>query len=371
MSSFLNLATKRVTDVRSFLRNAAGGNSIKYSIEKGKKHILYIPYQSMQVIDEDSGAEVAVNSIVSIEAHIHEWNTADGKFKSCACMDGIFRKDEAGNVMNDGTCPFCEHVTSAWEIANYRKQVEEDNCKLTGDAREKYLTDKWREFRDEMKMKAERSYLYVLVAQFTLDDHGGFVMGTDNLPEYTLRVWKMSASKVSKIEETSKNAGFDMPGITLVVQYPNVEDLRQCGGQCTITPTMAPTLAPTIQHPSLKDKIDKEVAKFDWEGISKAFPELNGMTTEQAKTMMDNSFEQWDKFQIEKQKNPNARYLEYVVETPKENPALDAGVPQLGGGMGVPMPNVPNIPMPNVQTPNAGQENPMGGFTPVPPTITM
>ena len=37
MSSFISGASKRVTDVRGFLRDAAGGTGIKYSGEKGTR----------------------------------------------------------------------------------------------------------------------------------------------------------------------------------------------------------------------------------------------------------------------------------------------------------------------------------------------
>ena len=349
MSSFLKSASKQVTDVRNFLRDSAGNNSIKYSAEKGAKHIIYIPYVSQMVIDPATNAEVAKKSIYALQGDIHEWATQDGKFKATACLKDVVRKaDDGVTVLNDGTCPFCDRISDGWDIYRYRKELEEATCKLTGEQRKTHLEKTFRVFNEERKAKETRTYMYILVVKFRLNEAGAPVMGADNLPEYELKVMKLSASRVEKIQQQIANSGSDLPDSELIFEYPNTDDRRLLVGQSTTAPVF-PDRRMVNQYPALLNKINQDVSKFEWEGIEKAFPEWAGMSSLEAKTSTDNMFEQWDAYKKEALTNPSAKYLEYVMETPTATPSLGGDgieAPAVGAIPVIPtVPNVPNVPV--------------------------
>lgn len=339
MSSFLKSASKQVTDVRGFLRESAGGNSIKYIPEKGAKHIIYIPYKTTMHVDPATGAETPVHEINAISGSVHEWTTADGKFKATVCLDGVVEKADDGTLINDGTCPFCDRISDAWDIYRYRKEMEEATCKLTGEQRKQHLEKTTRTFADERKAKEVRNYMYILVVKFRLNESGAPVMGSDGLPEYELKVMKLSASRVEKIQQQVLNSGSELPDSELIFEYPSVDDRRLLVSQSTTAPVF-PNNRLVAKYPALMDKINEDVSKFDWDGIVKAFPEWNGMTSEAAKATVDSMFEQWDAYQKELKQNPQAKYLEYVVEAPKTNPSI------AGEGIGVAgaIPVIPTVP---------------------------
>lgn len=347
MSSFLKTASKSVGDVRNFLRDSAGGNSIKYAGEKGAKHVIYIPYTSEVVMDDQTQTEVAKKSIISIQGNIHEWTTQDGKFKAICCLKDIIRKsDEDPNiVLNDGTCPFCDRISDAWDIYRYRKELEEANCKLTGEQRKTHLDKTFRIYTDERKAKDAKPYMYLLVVKYRLNEAGKEVIGSDGVPEYDLKVMKLSASRVEKIQQQIANSGAELPGSELIFEYPNVEDRRLLISQSTTAPVF-PTNMMTTKYPALIDKINQDVAKFQWEGIEKAFPEWAGMTTMEAKSTTDGMFSMWDKYKAEIMVNPAAKYLEYVMETPTSVPNINgAGLGDAAGQGAIPViPQIPTIP---------------------------
>lgn len=353
-SSFLSSASKKVTDVRGFLRDAAGGNSIKYVAEKGCKHLIYIPYVSAVETDE-SGNDKAVKQLIAISGNVHEWQSPDGKYKATVCMKDIVRKAEDGTtLLNDGTCPFCDRVSDGWDIYRYRKELEEANCKLTGEDRKKHLEKSNATFADERKAKDARSYMYILIVKYRQDAAGNIVMGTDGLPEYDLKVMKLSNSRVEKIQQQISNSGSELPGSELMFEYPNTDDRRLQVSQSTTAPVF-PNNMMTVKFPALLDKIAQDVSKFDWDGIEKSFPEWNGMTSAEAKKVTDTMFEQWDKFKVDLQVNPGARYMEYITSTPVTTPQIggtvpSAGIPGVpsavlpGAPAGVAAPAVPEIP---------------------------
>lgn len=366
MGSFLKSASKSVSDVRAFLRESAGGNGIKYTAEKGARHVIYIPYTTQQVLDEATNTETTVKTLCAISGDIHEWTTSDGKFKATACLKDIIRKAEDGTtLLNDGKCPFCERVADGWEIYNYRKELEDATCKLTGDARQKHLDNAFATFRDERKAKEVRKYMYILVVKFKLNDQGKEVIGTDGLPEYELKVMKLSASRVEKIQQQITNSGAELPGSELIFEYPNVDDRRLLVSQSTTTPVF-PTNMLTAKYPAIVNKINEDVSKFDWDGIEKSFAEWGGMTTVEAESTVNAMFEQWDTYKKERTVNPNAKYLEYVVHSPTSTPNLGGADGAVAGALpGVPsVPNVPNVAVPNVAVPNVAVPNvPIPGAT--------
>lgn len=341
MSSFLKSASKQVTDVRSYLRDSAGGNSIKYVAEKGAKHIIYIPFTATTQVEPATSAEVTVRQLCAISGGVHEWSTQDGKFKATVCLSGVVRKDDAGNVINDGTCPFCDRVSDAWDIYRYRKELEEATCQLTGEQRKTHLDKTFRTFGDEKKAKEVRNYMYILVVKFRLNESGNPVVGSDGLPEYELKVMKLSASRVEKIQQQVANSGSELPDSELIFEYPNVDDRRLLVSQSTTAPVF-PNNRLVAKYPNLMNKINEDVSKFEWEGIDKSFPEWAGMSSEAAKTTVDSMFEQWDKYKKELTVNPQAKYLEYVVETPSARPNL--GGEGIAAGVAGAIPVIPSIP---------------------------
>lgn len=359
-SSFLSTASKKVTDVRGFLRDAAGGNSIKYVAEKGCKHLLYIPYQEATETDEN-GNEVTVKQLIAISGAVHEWQSPDGKYKATVCMKDVIRKaDDGVTVLNDGTCPFCDRVSDGWDIYRYRKELEEANCKLTGEDRKKHLDKSTSTFADERKAKDARTYMYILVVKYRQSADGSIVVGSDGLPEYDLKVMKLSQSRVDKIQQQIANAGAELPGSELMFEYPNTDDRRLQISQSTTAPVF-PNNMMVVKFPALVQKINTDVSKFEWEGIEKSFPEWNGMTSSEAKKITDALFEQWDKYKADMQINPGARYMEYITSTPVTNPQLSGAatpsaaipnaVPSIPGVApavpGTEAPSIPSIPDPN------------------------
>ena len=358
MSSFLKTASKQVRDARTFLREAAGANTIKYSAEKGAKHLIYIPFTSQQVTDDSTGQEAVAKVINAISGSVHEWKTPDGKFKATVCAKDKIRKSEDGTVLNDGSCPFCDRVSDGWDIYNYRKELEESQCQLTGEQRKNHLDKTFSTYRDERKSKEPRDYMYILVIKFRTNDNGTEILGSDGLPEYDLKVMKLSASRVEKIQQQIINSGSELPGSELIFEYPNVDDIRLVVGQSTTTPVF-PTNMLTHKYPALINNINNDVAKFEWDGLEKAFPEWAGMTTSEAQKVVDSMFEQWDIYKKDLLTNPQAKYLEYVVRTPSTTPSLNGET----SGMGQ-MPTVPTIPtVPNVAgtTAPTGQEASQAG----------
>jgi len=360
MSSFLRTASKQVADVRSFLRESAGGQSIKYSAEKGAKHIIYIPYITENVIDPETGVETSVMKPCAIQQSVHEWSTQDGKFKATICLKDVIRHQDENDpnspIINDGTCPFCDRVSDAWDIYRYRKELEEATCKLTGEQRKNHLDATFSSYADERKAKDARPYMYLLVVKYHLNDKGAEVLGSDGLPEYDLKVMKLSASRVEKIQQQMANSGSDLLDSEIIFEYPNVDDRRLLVSQSTTAPVF-PDRKMVTKYPGLKDKINQDIAKFEWEGIEKSFPEWTGMTSVEAKKVCDSLFEQWDQYKKELAVNPTAKYLEYVVQTPTATPSISGDGIAANGAMPVvpQIPTVPEVPVvPTVpQVPNA------------------
>lgn len=352
-SSFLSSASKKVTDVRGFLRDAAGGNSIKYVAEKGCRHLIYIPFLSATETDEN-GNQKTVKQLVAISGNVHEWQSPDGKYKATVCIKDVVRQSEDGQtILNDGTCPFCDRVSDAWDIYRYRKELEDANCKLVGEDRKKHLEKANATFADERKAKDARGYMYILIVKYRQAADGGIVLGNDGLPEYDLKVMKLSSSRIDKIQQQISNSGSELPGSELMFEYPNTDDRRLQVSQSTTAPVF-PNNMMVVKYPALVNKINEDVSKFSWEGIEKSFPEWNGMTSMEAKKTTDTMFEMWDKYKADLQVNPGARYMEYITDTPVTTPQLGGtavpsaaipGVPTAPSGSDAP--SLPNLPDPN------------------------
>ena len=340
MASFLSKASRRTTDVRGFLREAAGGQSIKYVAGKGEKHLLYIPYNTNTVV-EDDGTERLSKELIAISGDVHEWQGLDGKYNATVCLRDVVRQSDDGQIMiNDGSCAFCNRVGDAWNIFNYRKNMEEAQCKLTGEDRKKHLEKITSSLSNERKAKDARTFMYTLVVKYRTDASGSVIIGQDKLPEYDLKVMKLSSSRVEKIQQQVSNAGSDLPGSELIFEYPNTDDKRLQVSQSTTAPVF-PNNMLTAKFPALIEKINTDVAKFEWEGIEKSFPEWNGKSTAEAEKITNELFEKWDQYNRDILVNPNVKYMEYITDTPVTNPALVGATPQITvPGQGVPTPTV-------------------------------
>lgn len=364
-SSFLASASKRVTDVRGFLRDAAGGSSIKYVAGKGEKHLIYIPYNNVTVTDEN-GEETVQKEVIALSGDVHEWRSPEGRFRATVCIKDVVRQNEDQTIMvNDGSCPFCDRVSDAWDIYRYRKELEEANCKLVGEDRKKHLEKITSTLADERKAKDVRSYMYMLIVKYRTDSAGNVVVGQDKLPEYDLKVMKLSSSRIQKIQQQIANAGSDLPGSELIFEYPNSDDRRLVVSQSTTAPVFPQNML-IAKFQGLLQKIENDVAKFEWDGIEKSFQEWNGMSTVEAKKIMDDMFEKWDTYRQQVLVNPNVKYMEYITDTPVTNPSIGdapkievptAAIPSSTGGQGVgsgEAPKVPSAPeMPPVPDANA------------------
>lgn len=309
---FLGVAAKKATDVRGFLREAAGNNSIKYKAEAGKKHILYFPYSEVDALDEDgkpvldaNGNPIKTKQLISIFGEIHDRIGNDGRYAAQVCL-----KDR------DGSCPFCDRVADSWDIYKYRIELEERTCGKKGDELAKHIASIKGSFADDRKVKATKPYIYILTAQFRTNDRGDCTIDKDGLPEYDLKVLKWSSSRAERINQQLENSKDTLAGCELILEYPNEEDLRLVVSQSTSSPIF-PNNRLTTMHPKLAEKINSEAEKFEWDGVEKAYPEWESIEADAAQKLVASAFEEWDAYKVRREswlKNPvgpEPMYLEY------------------------------------------------------------
>lgn len=405
--SLIALAGARVTDVRQYLKEVSADKSIKYTSEKGAKHHLYYPVVATQIAHEDGSVTTEYKPMI-MTTKVHDWNDGNGGYNSCICLDGLIREDKTtGRLLNDGTCPICNRVKDAWDIYHMREEELENTCQLpAGKPREDFIKKTLEGYRDDLKAKACKDFAYVLLAQFETEKGNPVIDEDTKLPKYALRVAKYSASRLTKIEQQLSNSGAELGGSEIIIEYKNVDDVRQQVGESTIALVMDNQKFVNM-YPGLLEAINKEAETFNFNTIDKAFKEWQGMTTEEATIKMKAQFKRWDEYQEALKVNPNAVYLEYSqaatnvgfnnmaapqvgavgqigqmggqmppVGVPMGGQVPQMGVPQMGvpqmaPQMGVPqMPQNP-VPQADVQTPQMGVPqmapqaapmNPMGGF---------
>lgn len=319
--SFLTSASKKATDVRSFLREASSSNGIKYSSEAATKHFIFIPYVETAELGDEAGEPL--RELKAIQGNVHEWTGPDGKYRASVCLDGVIRKDDNDNILNDGTCPMCERLADGWEVYNYRMKLAEDKHLGEEDMKKaKYAA------LDERKIKEATAYLYMVIAQFRMKGSEPIISEATKLPEFDLRVMKMSVSRVTKLEKSVENSGMDFLGAEVIFDYPDTQDRRLLSSQCTTTALM-PQMKNSVvgKYPAVVKNILEAVEKFEWTGIEKSFPEWKGMSVEEARIAMGAQFRQYDEWKEAKLANPNAPYLEYLAAPAGETtkPALTEG----------------------------------------------
>lgn len=313
-------------------------------MESGKTHLIYIPYSEVETVDE-TGNTVKTRVLKMIHGNIHEWTTPDGRFHSTVCTKDNVIKDEAGNMVTDGSCPFCDRISDSWDIVNMRIAREESECKLPpeSDQYKQHIDAARRTILSEMKCKRPSSYNYLLVVQFRTEGTRPVMSPETGLPLYDLKVMKMTDKKLEQILTTVDNAGDQLEGCELGFKYPESDDIRLVGGRPSIS-AIFPNKRLTTMYPAVLEKINADFEKFSFDGLDKqGFPEWAGMSTEQAKGVTDSLFSQWDSYKHKLATDPNAQYLEYVTAAPDNNPAL-TGAPAA--------PAVPTIAIPGVEAPS-------------------
>jgi len=234
MGNFLNAAGRKTVDVKEFLMEAAGNSTLKYKAEKGKKHYIYFPTTPKQVISPE-GVQSVTNNLINMALSVHEWTGTDGKYHSTACAKGVTLFGEGGVAINDGSCPFCDRVSDAWEIYNYRYDLEKSNCMKNGEDLTKHMDAVKGDLSDERKAKDANEYMYVLITKFKADDNGNPVIGRNGLPEFELKIMRMSSSRLDKIRTTVENAGDTLENCEIVISYPDLADARLVTSKSTIT----------------------------------------------------------------------------------------------------------------------------------------
>lgn len=324
--SFIQNAANRATDIRSFLAQADNKNSLKYASECNATHIVYIPYRETTVVAD--GQTKTIHELNAFSTPVHEWNTPDGKYHATVCLDGYFAKDEQGNLINDGSCPFCNRISDAWEIFNYRKQLSEAANLGKKDAETKNADDR-KVFLKEMKISKPTSYLYMLIAKFKLTaDLKPVINATTQLPEFELKVMKLSQSRAENIRKSIENTGLGVAGSEVVFGYKNTDDPRQLTSTCTTSPVFPASEQSIIgKYPAVKEVIQQAANEFSWDVIDKTFQEFKAPAVEEAKAIMNANFKQYDSWKLALTTNPNAQYLEYVGVENVSQPALETSVP--------------------------------------------
>lgn len=337
MGSSMRTMMRPVGDMRDFLRDAAS-STIRYSSERGANHQVFFPFKMVDILDEEGNKVGERKEIYAVSGWVHEWTTPDGKFHSVVCSQN---NEEEGY---QGDCPFCLRASDAYDIVVYRMNREEELCKLEGADKEKHMKESFKQFCKEKKSNRPVPYLYILIAKFKNDKKtGDIVINRDTkLPEYELKVMRLSKSRVEKINEQVQNAGSELGGSEIIFGYTDDEDKRLQVSQGSIT-LVFPDKKITTLYPGLLEVIDNDARKFDFEGIEQGFSEWKGMTNKDAKIYLDKSFGLWDQYLLEKEHNPDAKYAEYNT-TSVNTPSLagDSGQANFAGQMGaVQMPTLP------------------------------
>ena len=313
-----------VTSLAGFIQRGSAGSTLKYQAEKNTRHRVLFPETIVTETDENGNTSETV-SIIAKAFKVHEWTGPDGKFKTALCLKQF-----------GSECPVCDRTADGWEIRAFRKEREEANCTLTGDARTKHFEEFGKVLHQERKAKEPKDYLYVLCCQYKLNPDGTPVLGKDSLPEFDIKVMRISFSRAKTIEEQFSNNGMNMAGSEMIFAYGNYDDKAQLVGQCTPSPIFA-NVSFYEQYAGLKEKVAAAVNEFSWNDIDKAFSELGDVNEENLKQQMDRCFAQWDAFKKERETNPNARYGEYSDGQQTQMPSL-GNMGAFGGG--VPMPQV-------------------------------
>lgn len=355
-SNFLKAAMKPVTSVKTFLRDSAD-NSIKYKPESGKKHIVYIPFTQ----DPTTGEK----SIIAIANPVHSLTPGPNKYEAFICQNGIESQDENGNIINDGSCPFCDRLTSSWDIYKFKMEKAKQRLEAqgySGEELDNQMKAHSKVYNSEREVKEADPYIYMLIAQYKLGEMDRVEIGPDGLPVFELKVMKLSDKAIAKIQETLDNSNVEFEGSEVAFKYKAEENRMLVAGSRTVSPILQGRYID--KYPMLLNAINAAVSKWTWEGIEKAFREWTPCSTANAKKKCDDLFRAWDAYCAD----PSVGFLESSAGQNPTQPALETktnapvgvNVPLGDSANGMPM---PGMSVPNQQAaPQPGFGNPQGGF---------
>ena len=122
--------------------------------------------------------------------------------------------------MFDGSCPFCDRLGDAWDIYNYRKELEERTCGKVGKDLEEHLKNL--KLANDNKVKKAENFMYILVAQINMDEKSNPVIGQDGIPSYSLKIMRLSESQLAKIQSAADTSddGPEIPDREVIISYP-------------------------------------------------------------------------------------------------------------------------------------------------------
>lgn len=312
--SILKVAGRMQTDIKQFIENSASGNSMKYSAVPNARHFIYIPTKK-QLVTRTDGSQEEVEGIIAYSVDIHELNMPGDKYKAVPCIENVVVNAEDGTIINDGICPFCDRVNDAWDIVNYRMGIEEANCQLVGEDRDKHLKEVKKGILSTIKCNTKTPILYMLVFVYNTDSKGEpIISDATGLPEYTPKIWKLRPSRIEKMQEQVTNAGGVFGGSEIAIKYPDNQDPRLLVTGSTTAPLFESKQF-IMRYPGLKEQLQSDAEKFNWDGVEKAFPELTDLSSNAANKMASELFKDWDAYQKRLAVDPNAQYLEYRRHT--------------------------------------------------------
>lgn len=367
LNPFLVAGARRVTDSRQMLRELATVNNLRYRSESGAKHHLYIPAieqvvtnDGVPVVETDEAGNVVyeINPTTNqpkvdsngnpipkykkkvvtcaVICDIHEWTSSDGKYRATLCTKGLAPKNDKGELLGDGTCPFCDRRRDALDICYYRINLEKDALRKQGVSEENIegkIKTISKPYYEQLKVRESKRYEYLLVAQFRTASKDGRqpILGSDGLPEFDLKIQKLSLSRLEKYFTVAENSGFsDIANTELLIQYGDSSD-RMLAVSKSVISVIMPQGGFIAQYPGLLEKINQAVSKINLEdALCKTYPECAMMTTEEARRETDELFEMWDKYKKELKTNPSASYMEYISAPVQSNPAIGSGIPTPG-----------------------------------------
>lgn len=319
--SFLN-ARRRMTNVEAFIKETAeASRDVKYSSAANAKHRIFFPtVPSTDIVD---GKEVQTKGLKAFTIDIHNVRAVDGKYKGTYCT----RNTTDGNG-KEVSCPYCENVSKAWDIVNYRIEREKETCGLTGAALDKHMDEKRKAFIKELKLQRPSTNAYVLVAQYKLNAQNKPTIDADTkLPVYDLKVMRMSINRLSTLEEIAKDLGYEgLDGVEFIFTYDGAEPQYR---KSTDTGISAESRY-VAKYPGLEEAITKAAEEFDMDKISSAFAELREVPVEEKQKIVNDLFASWDSYLIEKQANPDAVYLEGKTAAPVPTASEAKPLPDMG-----------------------------------------
>ena len=160
----------------------------------------------------------------------------------------------------------------------------------------------------------------------------------DGIPSYSLKVMRLTESQLEKFKASAEGSGEgdEIAGKEALITYPANDNsdkrmaLMQSSKDRTITVRVS-AIAMTAKYPELLKRINEDVAKWEWEGIEKSFPEFVETSQANRLAIANNLFKDWDEYKAKLETDPNAQYLEYNKVQPTNLPQINGvQMPSIG-----------------------------------------